>query len=129
MGIKYDNYGIEALSIDTLLFIFATIGRKQLSRNKGNKKRSKTRAVHAVSNALLQAFNQINMLLSGLNRFKLKEIREQKGISLRDLALDADLSANTISEIELGKRDPRMTTVVKLASAFGIDPADLLPKL
>jgi transcriptional regulator with XRE-family HTH domain len=59
----------------------------------------------------------------------LKDIREQKGISLRDLALEADLSANTISEIELGKRDPRMTTVVKLASALGIDPADLLPKL
>jgi transcriptional regulator with XRE-family HTH domain len=59
----------------------------------------------------------------------LKEIREKKGISLRDLALEADLSANTISEIELGKRDPRMTTVVKLASALGIDPADLLPKL
>jgi transcriptional regulator with XRE-family HTH domain len=59
----------------------------------------------------------------------LKEIREKKGVSLRDLALEADLSANTISEIELGKRDPRMTTVVKLASALGIDPADLLPKL
>ncbi|HEV3414982.1 MAG TPA: helix-turn-helix transcriptional regulator [Puia sp.] len=59
----------------------------------------------------------------------MKDIREQKGISLRDLALEADLSANTISEIELGKRDPRMTTVVKLASALGIDPADLLPKL
>lgn len=59
----------------------------------------------------------------------LKEIREKKGISLRDLALEADLSANTISEIELGKRDPRMTTVVKLASALGIDPAELLPKL
>jgi transcriptional regulator with XRE-family HTH domain len=59
----------------------------------------------------------------------LKEIREQKGISLRDLALEADLSANTVSEIELGKRDPRMTTVVKLASALGIDPAELLPKL
>jgi transcriptional regulator with XRE-family HTH domain len=59
----------------------------------------------------------------------LKEIREKKCISLRDLALEADLSANTISEIELGKRDPRMTTVVKLASALGIDPADLLPKL
>jgi transcriptional regulator with XRE-family HTH domain len=59
----------------------------------------------------------------------LKEIREKKGISLRDLAVEADLSANTISEIELGKRDPSMTTVVKLASALGIDPADLLPKL
>jgi HTH-type transcriptional regulator, competence development regulator len=59
----------------------------------------------------------------------LKEIREKKGVSLRDLALEADLSANTISEIELGKRDPRMTTVVKLASALGIDPAELLPKL
>jgi len=42
---------------------------------------------------------------------------------------EADLSANTIREIGPGKRDPRMTTVVKLASVLGIDPADLLPKL
>jgi transcriptional regulator with XRE-family HTH domain len=57
---------------------------------------------------------------------RLQQIRTQKGYSLRELAHLADLSHNAIHEIEKGIVDTSLTTIVRLAEALGIDPAELM---
>jgi transcriptional regulator with XRE-family HTH domain len=56
----------------------------------------------------------------------LKKIRTDKGLSIRALADIADLNFGNIGDIELGKVNPTLTTIVTLASALGIDRAELM---
>lgn len=58
----------------------------------------------------------------------LKRARMEKGLSLRELAHEADMSHFNIHEIEKGIVNPSMVTVVKLARALGVTPASLLPQ-
>jgi transcriptional regulator with XRE-family HTH domain len=52
----------------------------------------------------------------------LKRLREAAGLSQQDLAVGAGLSVSVVSQIEQGKKaDPRMTTVLALADALGVD--------
>lgn len=59
---------------------------------------------------------------------KLRQIRESKGLSVRELADLADMNYSNISRIESGLVNPQITTVILLAEALGINPCDLLPK-
>lgn len=58
---------------------------------------------------------------------KLKIIRLEKGYSLRELADRADMDHNNIHRIEQGMVNPAATTLVLLAEALGVKPADLMP--
>lgn len=57
---------------------------------------------------------------------KLKRLREDRGLSLRELAHQADSSSQNIHKIEKGKRNPSLTTICRLARALGVQPGDLL---
>ena len=57
----------------------------------------------------------------------LKKARTAKGLSLRALADVADMDFGNINEIENGKINPSLTTIVLLAEALEIDPSLLLP--
>lgn len=59
---------------------------------------------------------------------KLREIRESKGLSLRELADLADMNHGNIHEIEQGRVNPSIATAALLAEALGIDPGDLFPR-
>jgi transcriptional regulator with XRE-family HTH domain len=50
----------------------------------------------------------------------LKELRRQRGLSLRALAELCDLSPNTISLIERGASSPSVSTLHRLATALGV---------
>jgi len=54
---------------------------------------------------------------------RLKKTREEKGLSLRELADKAEVAYNTIHRVEQGLADPRATTILYLAEALGVDPA------
>ena len=56
----------------------------------------------------------------------LKKIRMGKGLSLRQLADIADLNFGNIGDIELGKVNPSLTTIVTLAAALGVSRTDLM---
>lgn len=56
----------------------------------------------------------------------LKKIRMDKGLSIRALADIAELNFGNIGDIELGKVNPTLTTIVALAVALGVDRADLM---
>ena len=57
---------------------------------------------------------------------KLKELREDKGYSQRELAELADVSPTTIFRAEAGLRSPRGITARKLAAALGVEPVVLI---
>lgn len=51
---------------------------------------------------------------------RLKALRVERGLTVRDLAQVSDLAFNTISLIERGKMSPTIGTLHKLASALGM---------
>ena len=52
--------------------------------------------------------------------------REHRGLSLRELARRAEVSAPLLSEIERGQKDG--STLARLARALGVDLDDLVPR-
>ncbi len=57
---------------------------------------------------------------------KLKEIRIQKGLTIRELANKANVAYSYISELEnLNKSNPSKETMDKLAKALGVTVAEL----
>lgn len=57
---------------------------------------------------------------------RLKKIRKEKKLSLRQLASEAELEHAQIARIEQGIINPTLTTIVLLAEALGVPSADLL---
>lgn len=57
----------------------------------------------------------------------LKKIRLSKKLSIRKLALEADMDYSHLHEIEKGAANPTLTTIMTLADALQVPPADLLP--
>lgn len=52
--------------------------------------------------------------------------RHAAGLSQEELAMRAALNRTQISLLENSQRTPRIDTVVKVAGALGVDPAELL---
>ena len=67
------------------------------------------------SEKLLKAFGE-----------KIKNLRLQKGWSQKALAELSDLSVRSISQIERGEFDVRLSTLLALADAFGTQVSQLL---
>jgi transcriptional regulator with XRE-family HTH domain len=56
----------------------------------------------------------------------LKKIRKSKNLSLLEADYDSELNESNISKYENGKRDPRLSTIIKLAKMLKVHPKDLL---
>ena len=59
---------------------------------------------------------------------RLRQLREQRGLSVRGLAVKAGVDWTAINRIELGKVNPRLDTLEKLAKALGVGLRDLIEK-
>jgi transcriptional regulator with XRE-family HTH domain len=59
---------------------------------------------------------------------EVKRLRRLKGLSQVELAELAGVSAYTVTEIETGHREPRGSTLRKLAAALDVEVADFFPK-
>jgi transcriptional regulator with XRE-family HTH domain len=57
---------------------------------------------------------------------RLRARRQAAGLSQEGLAYVSGMHRTEISLLERGARDPRLSTVVRLAEALGADPAELL---
>jgi transcriptional regulator with XRE-family HTH domain len=57
---------------------------------------------------------------------RLKQIREQKGLSQRSLADKAKMSYTYLSNVENGKADPSLSTLKRLAKALAVRVSDLV---
>ncbi|MET7572185.1 XRE family transcriptional regulator [Streptomyces sp. NPDC005492] len=56
---------------------------------------------------------------------QLRELRTQRGMSLRSLAAEAGLSPTLLSQVERGVTEPSLATLRKLAGVFGESVASL----
>jgi transcriptional regulator with XRE-family HTH domain len=56
----------------------------------------------------------------------LRRCRRNRGLSQQRLAFDCRLHRTEVSLLERGDRNPRLSTIVRLARALGVAPADLL---
>jgi transcriptional regulator with XRE-family HTH domain len=57
---------------------------------------------------------------------RLRQLREQKGLSVRALAEKAGVDFSAINRIELGKSTPKLSTLEKLAKTLGVSIRDLI---
>jgi len=60
---------------------------------------------------------------------RVRELREDRGLSQEALADAAELHRTHISLIERGQRSVRLETIERLAIAFGVQPSELLPDI
>lgn len=51
---------------------------------------------------------------------RLREIRQERGMSLEDLARLSGVSKSTISRIELGESEPTQSVMCKICKALGL---------
>jgi transcriptional regulator with XRE-family HTH domain len=56
----------------------------------------------------------------------LRQLRDERELTQEELSARSGVQAGEISRIEAGKRDPRVSTVLKLAKALRIAPGRLL---
>lgn len=59
----------------------------------------------------------------------LKRIREQRDLSLDDVADAIGVSSSQISRFESEKREPRLTEIIGMADFMGVLPAEIYPEL
>ncbi|MBT8220765.1 MAG: helix-turn-helix domain-containing protein [Bacteroidia bacterium] len=62
--------------------------------------------------------NQVIRLILG---FKLRYLRQQKGLSYQELSAQTGLSTSYLNDIEKGKRYPKPDKITALAQALGVD--------
>lgn len=60
---------------------------------------------------------------------ELRRVREEVGITQGELAIRSGLHRTTISLLELGKREPKLETVFRLAKGLGKGPGALLDRV
>jgi transcriptional regulator with XRE-family HTH domain len=57
---------------------------------------------------------------------KLRELRERRALSLRDLSSLSGVNYNSIWRIEAGRTGAKPRTIRKLAGALGVEPEELV---
>ena len=58
-------------------------------------------------------------------KFKIKEIRENKGISLNQLSEMSGVSSTHINDIERGLKEPTLSVLIKIAVALEVDEREV----
>jgi transcriptional regulator with XRE-family HTH domain len=56
----------------------------------------------------------------------LVELRQRQGLSQRALAAKAKMSQTYLCNVEIGKADPSLTTLKRLARALGVNVSELV---
>ncbi len=57
---------------------------------------------------------------------RLRRLRQERALSLRDLKSRSGVAYDTISKLETGKREAQPRTIRKLAGALGVEPKELM---
>ena len=53
--------------------------------------------------------------------YRIRYLRQQKGMSIEALALEADINRNYLGDLERGMRNPTLIILNKIAEALDID--------
>jgi transcriptional regulator with XRE-family HTH domain len=60
---------------------------------------------------------------------RVRELHNQRGISQDDLSRASDIHPTAIGRFERGAREPRLTSILRLADGLGVAPGELLDPL
>ena len=55
-------------------------------------------------------------------------IRKKKNVSQMELCLRANMSQGFLTNIETGKKEPSVMTLIRIASALDVSPRDFFPE-
>ena len=61
-----------------------------------------------------------------INAQKLRHLRVERALSQQDLERATGIAQSTISNLELGNRPARLSTIRKLAEALDVEPKELM---
>ncbi len=56
---------------------------------------------------------------------RIRYLRKNKGLSIEDLALDADINRNYLSDLERGRRNPTLLILEAIANSLDVDLSEL----
>jgi transcriptional regulator with XRE-family HTH domain len=59
---------------------------------------------------------------------KMREIRIKNGVSQMDLSLRSNISQSFIANLEKGKKQPSVLTLIRIAEALNVNPQDFFPE-
>jgi len=59
---------------------------------------------------------------------RIKTIRAKNGVSQMDLSLRSNLSQSFIANLEKGKKQPSVLTLIRIADALHVSPKDFFPE-
>ena len=59
---------------------------------------------------------------------RIKAIRTKNGVSQMDLSLRSNLSQSFIANLEKGKKQPSVLTLIRIADALNVNPQDFFPE-
>lgn len=77
------------------------------------------------TNAKKQRRREANRVVSALFGKNLVRLRRRAGVSQEELGFRADLHRTAIGLLERGEREPQLDTIVKLAGALRVPPAEM----
>jgi transcriptional regulator with XRE-family HTH domain len=60
---------------------------------------------------------------------RLRDLRAEHGVSQDDLARATDVHPTAIGRLERGSREPRLSTILRLARGLDVEPGKLLDDL
>lgn len=60
---------------------------------------------------------------------RLRELRAERNVSQDDLARRTDVHPTAIGRLERGSREPRLSTILRLARGLDVEPGKLLDDL
>ncbi len=60
---------------------------------------------------------------------RLRDLRAQQGVSQDELARETDVHPTAIGRLERGSREPRLTTILRLARGLDVRPGELVDEL
>jgi len=70
--------------------------------------------------------SQERTLMPQIDGEKLRELREERFLSHRELAQRAGVSPTTVLNLEREQTEPQRRTIRKIAGALGVEPAELV---
>jgi len=59
---------------------------------------------------------------------RMKAIRTKNGVSQMDLSLRSNLSQSFIANLEKGKKQPSVLTLIRIADALNVNPQEFFPE-
>jgi len=57
---------------------------------------------------------------------RMRELRHREGMSQDMLARETDIHPTSIGRLERGDREPKLTTILRLADGLGVEPGELV---